>query len=225
MTNEQLRELYLRDLAKMVTYGNTPPTPRVKRISMWENLQPPTVCLEPECLHASNRNVWVWSDQHLGHKNIIRYSDRPFSSVGEMVEQLIANYNLCVKDNDICLWVGDVAFMGDEGANALLDQCNGYKILIVGNHDFNHGKLKKMNFDEVHLLYTIEYPDIGLLFTHYPLEEGLPEGYVNVHGHIHRGRHELKSSRHINVNCEFHEYKPARLTDIVQWARTRLNSL
>ena len=37
--------------------------------------------------------VWFTSDSHFSHSNIIRYADRPFSSVEEMDQQLIENWN------------------------------------------------------------------------------------------------------------------------------------
>jgi hypothetical protein len=38
------------------------------------------------------------SDHHFGHSNIIRYSGRPHSSVGEM------NLDLTRRWNEICMW-------------------------------------------------------------------------------------------------------------------------
>lgn len=50
--------------------------------------------------------IWFTSDTHFGHKNIIDYSNRPFSSVEEMNEVLINNCNERVSnDDEIYLWV------------------------------------------------------------------------------------------------------------------------
>ena len=224
---EELRELYIADLSKIVTY-QTNPRPRVAYPGKWAKLAS-IVSLnesvtEPLTIPPldQNRKVWVWSDQQFFHKNIIEFSDRPYESVSQMNEYLVANYNDYVGKDDICIWVGDVGFKGCTFINELLDQCNGYKILVVGNHDFNGKKLRNLAFDETHLIYVIDYPDTRLVFTHYPMHN-IPYPHVNIHGHLHvfpdpDSKHPL----HINVNCEVQEYKPRLLDDIVKQARMRL---
>lgn len=231
MNNELdfLRHLYLEDLGKIVTYHKNP-RPRVRHIEKWRKVESRLlesnnsyITLPP----TSDRNVWVWSDMHFGHKNIIEFSERPFANLEEMQEHMIDNFNEYVGPNDISIWVGDVAFMNDNNTNELLARCNGYKILVIGNHDFNHKKLRKLNFDETHLIMHIRMDDVDLVFTHYPMENLIPP-YVNVHGHIHiypRDAGPCNGPQHINVNCEFHNYKPVNLTEIYQWAKIRSDNM
>ena len=75
------------------------------------------------------------ADLHFGHENIIRYCDRPFSSVADMNDALVANWNATVTDADEVWVLGDVA-MGqiDEGL-AHVGKLNGHKVLLAGNHD------------------------------------------------------------------------------------------
>jgi calcineurin-like phosphoesterase family protein len=169
--------------------------------------------------------VWVWSDLHFGHKNIIRFSDRPYPDVETMDEHLVLNFNDYVGPDDISIWVGDVSFHRDPNRTYdLVNQCNGYKILIVGNHDFGYhsADIKDMGFDETHLLLEYEDDDISLLFTHYPIN--VPAEWVNVHGHEHIQSFDSpykRSRQHINVCCELHQYKPIDFDDIRGWAKTR----
>ena len=44
--------------------------------------------------------IYFTSDQHFGHRNIIRFCSRPFSTVGEMDAALIWNWNKKVEDDD-----------------------------------------------------------------------------------------------------------------------------
>ena len=56
--------------------------------------------------------VWVWSDLHLGHANIIRYCDRPFRDVGHMDNALLDNWAQTVDwsaESDSIVVCGDIA--------------------------------------------------------------------------------------------------------------------
>lgn len=83
-------------------------------------------------------NIWVTSDQHFFHSNIIQYCNRPFSDVDVMNYILEQKWNDTVKENDILIHLGDLsAGLGgrvDEFA-FLLKRLHGQKALILGNHD------------------------------------------------------------------------------------------
>jgi len=221
-----LRQWYLEDLRKMVSYdGGRTKRPRVRFPQMWENVE--TILTEGEQKEIQIENTWLWSDLHFFHKNIIEFSDRPYPDVETMNEHLVANFNDYVQPDDTSIWVGDVGFSNDTAINELLDQCNGYKILIVGNHDFNKKKLRKLNFNEVHLLQHIQTPYVDLVLTHYPMDN-LPVPYFNVHGHLHAyppNNYFSNSLQHINVNCEFIDYKPTELAKVIKLASVRRDSM
>lgn len=216
MDTARLQKLYLDDLTRMVRKG-TVMRPRVRNPKKWKNLR--TILAEdvedakvitPEDFDRT----WVWSDLHFSHKNIIKYSNRPFGDVQHMNESLIRNFNSVVGPDDISIWVGDVTFGSDQQANQLLSKCPGYKILIVGNHDFDKKQLKDLYFDEIHLMYFSEHDETSLVFTHYPMGN-LPRKHINVHGHLHVGHaHLYGPPTHLNVNCEFHNYTPISLTEV-----------
>lgn len=52
-------------------------------------------------------NIFFTSDTHFGHNNIIKLSNRPFSSVEEMNEGLIERWNDVVGAEDIVYHLGD----------------------------------------------------------------------------------------------------------------------
>ena len=56
--------------------------------------------------------IWITADTHFGHTKILVYEKdaRPFNSVEEMNEALIANWNKVVKAGDVVYHVGDFGF-------------------------------------------------------------------------------------------------------------------
>lgn len=226
ITNETLRNLYLKDLELPDTHhGRT--TPKVKHFGNWKAIKSTCVAAVPIVIDLRDgRDVWTWSDQHFGHKNIIRYADRPYQSTEEMNDSLLKNYHTVVKPDDVVIWNGDVAFMQDPQINAILTQLPGYKIHIVGNHDMDRsGILKKLAMDERHLCYVVDVVDpdgreFQLLFTHYPMDN-VPTGCVNVHGHIHQN---TANAWNINVSVEHTGYAPLNLREVAWRAREYLEN-
>jgi calcineurin-like phosphoesterase family protein len=135
-----------------------------------------------------------------------------------MDEKLIYNYNCLVKPDDIVVWVGDVSFHDPKRTYDVINRLNGYKILVVGNHDFDRKKkLRKMGFDETHIVYNLCFGNTKVAFTHYPMDNLPIREWINTHGHIHKNKHvrEIETTSHINVNCEFQDYKPINLDTLV----------
>lgn len=220
-----LKNLLLEDLTQQITYDGINKRSRVRKPESWKKLSEQLSSITNVTIPSYDRNTWVWSDLHFGHSNILDFSDRPFENVDQMNNVLVDNFNDCVNSDDISIWVGDISFLNNERTNEILDSCNGYKILVVGNHDLKKGKLKNMNFNEVHVLYLVDFPDLSLVFTHYPMFNLIEEyPYINVHGHLHIN-HGIDSIRHINVCCEYHNYRPVNLNEIYQWAKIRKESL
>jgi calcineurin-like phosphoesterase family protein len=85
--------------------------------------------------------TFITSDLHLGHINIIewrQFEGTFFNSVDEMNQTLIHNWNNVVEQDDVVYIVGDVV-MGQRDKNLrLVDDLNGTKFLIPGNHDLCH---------------------------------------------------------------------------------------
>lgn len=214
-TNATLRDLYLWDLEFTgdPTHGNRPQ--KVKNIEQWRNVplfeqlsHHPSADMD---LTTETRRVFVWSDIHFGHKNIIKYSGRPYPSHDIMNDCLVGNYLNTVQEQDVVIFGGDISFMSDTATNEILGQLPGYKIQIVGNHDIErNGKLKNLNFDERRVCMALDTGTDTLLFTHYPLTT-VPKGCINVHGHIHQ--HPAPSSRHLNICVEHTNYTPRLLKE------------
>ena len=87
------------------------------------------------------QKVWFTSDLHFGHRNVIRFCNRPWADEKEMCEGLINNWNSCVGDNDIVFVLGDTFWFNDSRLiKKVIDRLKGKTIyMLPGNHDdFSH---------------------------------------------------------------------------------------
>ena len=163
--------------------------------------------------------TWVWSDLHLGHENIIRYTNRPFEDAEEMNARLYANWDAVVGETDTLIFVGDVAMrtaLCDATWQRIREGPGRAKILVVGNHDLTgSGELRVDGFDDIRSVLCID-GDVPLVFTHMPLAT-VPDGCANVHGHTHNAA--PTRSPHINVSVEQLAYRPVPLGRIQALAK------
>ena len=139
------------------------------------------------------RNIFVISDTHFGHSNILTFTNydgsmvRSFSSCEEMDELMIENWNKTVSDQDIIYHLGDVYF--GKGYNHL-HRLKGRKRLIIGNHDNPKSEYLINSFEKI-MMWRM-FPEFNLLLTHVPVHEStLGERrfknvpMTNIHGHNH----------------------------------------
>lgn len=149
------------------------------------------------------------SDTHFGHKNIIAYSNRPFRDYEEMDWNIVNNWNHTVSTTDVVYHLGDVAMGPSDRWDTILKSLNGYKILVVGNHDrIFKGMSKSQNdkweekyhewFDEVWDNMSIGLSDNTIVnLSHFPYDGDSHDGdrYTQfrledrgtplIHGHTH----------------------------------------
>lgn len=95
-----------------------------------------TDALWPPIVGAMERTpAWFTSDLHFGHKNIVKYENRPFNDVDEMNRALVDRWNRTVGPGDTVWIIGDFA-MGKIVDNLpIAKDLNGEKLLVPGNHD------------------------------------------------------------------------------------------
>lgn len=84
---------------------------------------------------ALGERVWMTSDLHFGHSNIIGFCDRPFHNVAAM-NSALASLLGKVGESELLVIAGDVLLGDDEQGIEPVRQIPGRKILVVGNHDF-----------------------------------------------------------------------------------------
>ena len=159
---------------------------------------------------SPRNSTWIISDTHFGHKNIIKFQQRPETHE----EIMLSNWIERVGEDDVILHLGDV-FLGKDGNPlrwaSIISRMPGRKYLIPGNHD----KQKRRLYEEVAGFQVIRpFIHNGIAYTHRPISSDFPvfhdewdsndtlvdwfrlhdtvrdakarEGWhTNVHGHIH----------------------------------------
>jgi len=167
-------------------------------------------------------NIFVISDTHLNHTNIIKYCNRPFENADLMNECIIDNWNSVVKPQDKVYHLGDV-YMGGDRANVqkMLKSLNGHKRLILGNHDNGQDQILQRSFEKINMWRM--FPEFGLLLTHVPVHESSlyrgpkssedsPTQLLNVHGHIHN--RPSPEGPYKNVSVEMTNYVPVNIEEL-----------
>ncbi len=163
------------------------------------------------------------SDTHFCHKNIIKYENRPFSSVDEMDKILICNWNAKVGKNDEVYHLGDFAFASPNKIHSVLDQLNGNIHLIWGNHD---KEIKKNKYLQRRFVWCRDYYAINdatpIILFHYPIAVWDRKHYGSIHlyGHIHsdnENHHPLviKLENAYNVGTDVCNFEPKTLEELI----------
>lgn len=169
-------------------------------------------------------STFFTSDTHFGHKNIIKYENRPFNSVEEMDICLINKWNQKVKQNDDIYILGDFCFGDGNRANELLRQLNGRKYLIKGNHDsfLKDNKFDNSLFEWVKDYYVLKTKETRLVLFHYPIQVWAEQHYGSIHcyGHIHSNEgtsHPMKYDivNSFNVGVDINNLEPVSIEDII----------
>lgn len=166
------------------------------------------------------------SDPHFGHKDMISFCNRPFTSVEEMDEELIKRWNNIVSNNDTVYILGDLIYKSDKPPEYYLDKLNGKKILIKGNHDGNFLKKIDVNkyFDGIYDYLEISDEGRWVVLFHYPILEWHVKfrGSYHLHGHVHNFKSEAlrysnKEPKMFNVSADMIRFEPMTLDELIGW--------
>jgi calcineurin-like phosphoesterase family protein len=168
-------------------------------------------------------DIFLISDLHMGHANIIRYCARPFffSDFREMDHVLIKNWNYTISPSNRVYYLGDLRY-GRTAASAgyYRNKLRGRISFIQGNHDIRE--------QETAPVIVLEHGGFRFCLVHDPSDAPKSfDGWV-IHGHHHNNNlrwypfinFEL---RRINVSAEVLGYVPVNLNNICNLIRERIS--
>lgn len=151
--------------------------------------------------------VWFSSDHHLWHKNIIKFCNRPFESVQEMVDVIIQNHNRLVKPTDLVYFLGDFAWnTREDKLEILLNKFNGKKHFIIGNHDrppLFRSLASRQVLQSVNDVLGVSFGEQYIWLSHYPHRSWNRSFHGSYHlfGHTHGTASPFGLSFDAGVDC------------------------
>jgi len=187
--------------------------------------------------------VYITSDTHYGHKNIVRGttnwrtqdgevpvdSTRDFQTIEQMNERLIDGINHFVGQDDTLIMLGDVSFGGFDNIGIFLERLVCHNIhLILGNHD--HHIDRNYDFVQKRFLSVQHYLEVNIegkdfVLCHYPLQSwnGLNKGVIHLHGHVHLGpNRKFGNGKRLDVGVDGNGMDPYSISDIIKMMDKRL---
>lgn len=174
------------------------------------------------------------SDWHYDHKNVINFDNRPFFTIEEMNKELIERWNTTVSAGDIVYVLGDMFWSKGSDALPILDQLNGQKILIKGNHDRCNDTKFRNKFAKITEYMEVDDEGRKVVLCHYPIVcfKNHFYGWYHLYGHVHNSfeYNMMEKDRSLMENlydrqCEMYnvgammpwmDYTPRTLDEIVE---------
>ena len=180
--------------------------------------------------------IFFTADTHFFHKNILKLDNRPWDTIEEMNNAMLAKWNNKVGNDDTVYICGDYSWKIGEQHVEFLRQLHEKKILIVGNHDNLSVPRYRKLFDEVMpyteikvQLNTGEIKDVVLSHYMIPMYNGHHRSAIMLHGHTHNAQEHYEEVRFAkelnakdipchayNVGCMHWNYEPVTLEEIMK---------
>jgi len=167
--------------------------------------------------------IYFTSDTHFNHINSLTIGKgRPFKNVDEMNEQLIKNWNRVVKPYDEIYHLGDFGWqLSPTQLKEIMEQLNGRKHLIVGNHDKEKMHAHSGCWESVSKYKEIKIDKTKVILFHYPIADfnGMYYNAVHLYGHVHANKSimdNMDKSKYLayNVGCDVNNYTPISWNEI-----------
>ena len=166
---------------------------------------------------------YLIADTHFYHDKIKEYCNRP-DNYNEMI---INNWNSTIKDEDLIIHLGDVAFGIKKRFGDIVRSLKGTKILVKGNHDReSYAYYMRNGFSFVCDTFTYK----GILFSHFPMKIELPIVH-NIHGHFHNAKYEKWEGYYKNILTPQHKifiieeigYRPISIDKMFKYLITTID--
>ncbi len=153
-----------------------------------------------------NARVYFIGDTHFGHQKVA--TSRGYASIADHDADLVARWNAVVRQKDSVWHLGDVLF--GRHSFAVLGALNGYKRLVMGNHDMYDAAAYLAHFKR--LCGAAQYQQAVL--SHIPVSPcQFSRWERNIHGHTHSRR--LDDVRYVPASAEQTDLRPMTYDELM----------
>ncbi len=190
-------------------------------------------------------DIWLISDLHFSHNNIIKFLSKNPEKKGQLMRPGFRdihhhNQHLCDRINSVVKPQDHVWHGGDFGKPEILQNLNGKWRNILGNHDEFKYMRKVTRFEKIEAWRRWNIDGVKFVQTHFPIYMSLwnpkdssdpanPESrsyLFNVHGHLHdliiRKENGQPDPRYLNISVEcLKDYTPVHIEEIAKTLKVR----
>ncbi|KQV79986.1 metallophosphoesterase [Rhizobium sp. Root1220] len=169
------------------------------------------------------------ADTHLNHANILSIQPRPFETIEQHDEAIIARWNAVVGENDVVYHLGDFA-MGLHNADRIrriFSRLNGRKYLVFGNHDVRrdgamHPTIAGLEWAaRPEALMFVKDERQHVVLSHYAQRcwQGRGKGAWHFYGHAHGRLPSEGRSRDVGVDMPDVDFTPRTFNELTKGMR------
>lgn len=182
--------------------------------------------------------IFLTSDTHFCHNQEFLYGPRGFSSVEEMNEKIIENWNSIVKPGDIVYHLGDTMLNDNEKGIECFKRLNGEIFLIWGNHDTQNRTNALFETCRHKLIggwyaWQLKYKKFSIYLSHYPTltanfdDKHFSQHVINFHGHTHQTKNWIDISNPFtyHVGLDSHNNTPIHIEEAIDDIRNHWEEL
>lgn len=178
--------------------------------------------------------IFFTSDLHFCHDRRFIYEPRGFSSVEEMNETIIKNFNSLIDNEDDLYILGDLMLKDDVHGMECLNALPGRKHIILGNHDSKHRRSEYYphirGFVDMKWADMLEYNGYHFFLSHFPSmtgnleKESLKQVICSLSGHTHSKDKFYQDIPFLyNVALDAHNCYPIEIEEIIHdmWIKVK----
>ena len=180
-------------------------------------------------------NIWFTSDTHFCHDKDFIYTPRGVSTMEDMNELIVENWNKLVGIEDTVYHLGDIALKDTTAAVKQINRLKGNIVWFLGNHD-SPNRVREILADcpnvKLHrdrYATTIKLNDLEFYLSHYPTltanfdQKHFSRHVISLHGHTHQHDNWMDKTNPFlyHVGLDSHDMKPVHIDEVITDVKQR----